>query len=307
MKLNLLFVDDEKQILIPLKAMFKKQYTVFTAISGPVALETIKNNSIQIIVSDQRMPEMQGIELLKQVKEISPKTIRILLTGYADINAVVESVNTGEIFRFIEKPWNNERLKNTIEAAASIYSEQDGTDFFDDDAIAPQKSGILLVDDSYDTCATIHHLFGDKHSIFCVNNMAEALVILEQQDIAVLITETNVQGEDMTLLIHVLKETYPLTVVVILTTQADAHLVVRLINEGQIFRYLPKPVENYVLEFSINAALKRHAQFCDKPSLLASQLFVEAPSEEIHEVQEKISTFKTKMASLKQRMKRFWS
>ncbi|MDM8564432.1 response regulator [Candidatus Halobeggiatoa sp. HSG11] len=305
MKLNLLFVDDEKQILIPLKAMFKKQYAVFTAISGPNALEIINNNSIQIIVSDQRMPEMQGIELLKQVKEISPKTVRILLTGYADLNAVVESVNTGEIFRFIEKPWNNERLKNTIEAAANIYTKQDGIEIFDE-IVTPQKSGILLVDDSLDTCAIIHSLFGDKHSVFCASNMAEALVILEQQNIAVLITETNVQGEEMTTLIHVLKETYPLTVVVILTTQADAHLVVRLINEGQIFRYLPKPVENYVLEFSINAALKRHAQFCDEPSLLASQQFIETPSEEIPEVQDKISTFKNKLTSLKQRMKKFW-
>ncbi|MBE9563050.1 MAG: response regulator [Proteobacteria bacterium] len=304
MKLNLLFVDDEKQILIPLKAMFKKQYTVFTAISGPNALEIIKNNSIQIIISDQRMPEMQGIELLKQVKELSPKTVRILLTGYADLNAVVESVNTGEIFRFIEKPWNNERLKNTIEAAASIYDKQDGVEIFDN--ISPQKSGILLVDDNLDTCAIIHRLFGDKHSVFCANNMGEALAILEEQDIAVLITETNVQGEEMTILIHVLKETYPLTVVVILTTQADAHLVVRLINEGQIFRYLPKPVENYVLEFSINAALKRHAQFCDKPSLLASQQFIETPSEEIPEVQNKISSFRDKLTSLTQRMKKFW-
>lgn len=304
MKLNLLFVDDEKQILIPLKAMFKKQYTVFTAISGPIALEIINSNSIQIIVSDQRMPEMRGIELLKQVKEISPQTVRILLTGYADLNSVVESVNTGEIFRFIEKPWNNERLKNTITAAASIYEKQDGVDISDDFTL--QKSGILLVDDNFDTCAVIHRLFGDKHSVFCASNMTEALNILSQQNIAVLITETNVQGEDMTTLIHVLKETYPLTVVVILTTQADAHLVVRLINEGQIFRYLPKPVENYVLEFSINAALKRHAQFCEQPSLLASQQFIETPSEEIPEVHSKISMFKDKLTSLKQRMQKFW-
>ncbi len=304
MKLNLLFVDDEKQILIPLKAMFKKQYTVFTAISGPNALEIINSHSIQIIVSDQRMPEMQGVELLKQVKEISPQTVRILLTGYADLNAVVESVNTGEIFRFIEKPWNNERLKNTIAAAANIYEKQDGVNISDDFIL--QKSGILLIDDNFDTCAIIHRLFGDKHSVFCASKMSEALDILSQQNIAVLITETNVQGEDMTTLIHVLKETYPLTVVVILTTQADAHLVVRLINEGQIFRYLPKPVENNVLEFSINAALKRHAQFCEQPSLLASQQFIETPSEEIPEVQGKISMFKEKLISLKQRMQKFW-
>lgn len=126
-RLNLLFVDDEKQILIPLKALFKKQYSVFIAPSGPKALEIVRNNAIQIIVSDQRMPEMQGVELLRQVKEISPQTVRILLTGYADLSAVMASVNTGEVFRFIEKPWNNERLKKTISAAADISLKQQNT------------------------------------------------------------------------------------------------------------------------------------------------------------------------------------
>jgi serine/threonine-protein kinase len=306
-KLNILFVDDEKQILIPLKAMFKKQYGVFTAVSGPNALEIIRNNSIQIIVSDQRMPEMAGIELLKQVKEISPHTVRILLTGYADINAVVDSVNAGEIFRFIEKPWNNERLKKTIEAAANISPTQ-AENFLnqEDDGSQPLPSqvGILVVDDALDIYTKIHHSFGHQHSVFCASSMAEALTILEAQDIGVLITDTMVQSEDMSSLIHVLKEIYPLTVVVVLTTQADAHLVVRLINEGQIFRYLPKPVENHVLEFGINAALKRYTQFKQEPSLLVSQQFIEKPP--TPESQGKLDILKNKLKSLQQRMKNFW-
>jgi len=307
-KLNLLFVDDEKQILIPLKAMFKKQYGVFTAVSGPNALEIIHNNSIQIIVSDQRMPEMPGIELLKQVKKISPHTVRILLTGYADINAVVDSVNTGEIFRFIEKPWNNERLKKTIEAAANISLTQAETLLNQDNSSQPLPSqvNILVVDDALDIYTKIHHFFGHQHSVFCASSMAKALTILDAQDIGVLITDTMVQNEDMSSLIHVLKEIYPLTVVVVLTTQADAHLVVRLINEGQIFRYLPKPVENHVLEFGINAALKRYAQFKQEPSLLASQQFIEKPPSDPPESKGKLDMLKHKLKSLQQRMKNFW-
>ena len=307
-KLNLLFVDDEKQILIPLKAMFKKRYGVFTAVSGPSALEIIRDNSIQIIVSDQRMPEMTGIELLKRVKRISPHTVRILLTGYADINAVIDSVNTGEIFRFIEKPWNNERLKQTIDTAAKISLTQTEKILNQDknsQTSLPQLN-ILVVDDILDIYTKIHHLFGHLHNIFYANNMGEALNILENQEISVLVTDTLVQGEDMSILIHVLKETHPLTVVVVLTTQADAHLVVRLINEGQIFRYLPKPLDNNVLGFGINAALKRYTQFKQEPALLVSQQFVEKPPEETLEVEGKLKMLKNKLQSLQQRMKKFW-
>jgi DNA-binding NtrC family response regulator len=311
-KLNILFVDDEKQILIPLKAIFKKQYKVFTAVSGSDALNIIRSNLISIIVSDQRMPEMPGIDLLKQVKEISPLTVRILLTGYADLNAVVESVNTGEIFRFIEKPWNNERLKKTIETAANIslklakkeskinkQSQQPSSDI-------PQQgsTNILVIDDALDICAKVHHFFGHQHSVFCANSLTESLTILKERDIAVLLTETVVQGEEMSGLIHVLKDNYPSTVVVVLTTQADAHLVVRLINEGQIFRYLPQPVENHVLEFSINAALKRHAEFRGEPALLASQQFIEKPDDEqTPDSEGKLTMLRNKLKS----MRKLWN
>jgi serine/threonine-protein kinase len=305
-KLNILFVDDEKQILIPLKAMFKKIFNVKTAISGPDALEIIRSNSIQIIVSDQRMPEMRGIELLKLVKEISPSTVRILLTGYADLNAVVESVNTGEIFRFIEKPWNNERLRNTIDIAAKIsLTQAENKHDMELSSDISSQVGILVVDDTLDIFTTIHHSFGHQHNVYSAKSIQETLKILEVQDIAVLLTDTVVQGEEMNTLIHVLKETYPLTLVIVLTTQADAHLVVRLINEGQIFRYLPKPVESHLLEFSINAALKRYAQFRQEPSLLESQQ-VEKTYEETPELKGKVAMFKDKLNSLQKRLKNFW-
>ncbi len=129
---------------------------------------------------------------------------------------------------------------------------------------------------------------------------------MEEQDIAILITDTMVKGEEMSSLIHVLKETYPLTVVVVLTTQADAHLVVRLVNEGQIFRYLPKPVESHLLEFSINAALKRYAQFRHEPSQLVSQQYIEKPPEDTPESKGKVAMLKGKLNFLQQRLKKIW-
>jgi serine/threonine-protein kinase len=289
-KLNILFVDDEKQILTSLKAMFKKQYGVFTATSGLEALDIIHKHSIQIIVSDQRMPtDMSGIELLEEIKEISPNTVRLLLTSYADLGALVESVNTGDIFRFVEKPWSNEQIKKTIEAATLEQAGKTPVTHI-------QHLGLLVVSDDIEIYTTVHHFFGHQLNIYCVNQLEKALNILEQHDIAVLIMETMVQGEKMSVLIQVLKESYPLTLSIVLSTQADTHLIVSLVSEGKIFRYLPKPVDKQLLEFNINAALKRYAE--SRPELLATT----QPDEETSK--EKPVT--NKLKSLQKRLSDFW-
>jgi len=251
-KLKILFVDDEKPILTSLEAMFKKQYTVFTATNGSDALDIIHEHSIQIIVSDQRMPaDMSGIELLAEVKEISPNTICILFSTYADIEAAIELVNNNEIFRLVEKPWNKEQIKNTIEAAAKMSLKQTPvTDF--------QHLALLVVSNEIEIYTIIHHFFGHKLNVYYVSQLEEALSILEHHNIAILVTDTLLQGEKIGSLIQTVKENDPLSVSIVLSTPADAHLTASLINEYKIFSYLPKPVDKQLLEFHINAALKAY-------------------------------------------------
>ena len=107
-KASILFVDDEVHVVNLLKVMFRNDYEVFTATSGDAALDIIQSRKIDVIVSDQRMPNILGTELLGKVKALSPGTMRILLTGYSDLAAMVGSINEGEIYRFINKPWINE-------------------------------------------------------------------------------------------------------------------------------------------------------------------------------------------------------
>src|SRR6218665_3121556 len=109
-KSRLLFVDDEERIVNLLRMMFRADYEVHTATSGAAALEIIAAHPIDVIVSDQRMPGMLGIELLNEVRLRSPATMRILLTGYSDLSAIVGSVNDGEVFRFINKPWDKAEI-----------------------------------------------------------------------------------------------------------------------------------------------------------------------------------------------------
>jgi YesN/AraC family two-component response regulator len=119
---TILCVDDEPVILNSLKRLFRKEdYDIITANSGKEALILFEEHSIDLIISDHRMPEMTGVELLKKVKELYPGTIRIILSGYADFKNVVDAINDGEIYRFCSKPWENDELKTIISRSLEYH------------------------------------------------------------------------------------------------------------------------------------------------------------------------------------------
>lgn len=124
-KINILYVDDEENNLISFKATFRIKHNVFTAISGEEAFKILESKHVDIIVTDQRMPAMTGVEFLEKVIEIFPDPVRILLTGYADMSAVVDAVNKGKIFHYVTKPWNEEELNQTIARAYDKYLEKE--------------------------------------------------------------------------------------------------------------------------------------------------------------------------------------
>lgn len=123
-KINVLFVDDEESNLFSFKANFRIRYNVFTAISGEAALKLLETQPVEVIITDQRMPGMTGVELLGQIVEKYPEPMRILLTGFADMNAVIEAVNKGKIYHYLTKPWNEEELDSTIQRAYQEYLTQ---------------------------------------------------------------------------------------------------------------------------------------------------------------------------------------
>lgn len=123
-KINILYVDDEVNNLVSFKAAFRIKYNIYIAISGEEAIKILDNNDINIIITDQRMPQMTGVEFLESILETHPDPMRILLTGYADMRAVVDAVNKGKIFHYLSKPWNEEELDLTITRAYDIYSQR---------------------------------------------------------------------------------------------------------------------------------------------------------------------------------------
>jgi len=125
MQNTLLLVDDEPNILRSLTRLFNDNgYRVLTANSGKEALELLVNEKVQVIISDQRMPYMIGSQLLAEVRQLYPETVRLILSGYADFNAVQSAINEGAIFKFLTKPWNDESLLNDVSDAFKKYEEQ---------------------------------------------------------------------------------------------------------------------------------------------------------------------------------------
>ena len=123
-KFSLLYVDDEQHNLVSFAATFRKEYDVFTADNARDGIDIMRNNEIKLVITDQRMPEMTGIEFLEEINPEFPDTIRIILTGFSDIGVIIEAINSGRVFRYITKPWDENELRMTIENARQLFELQ---------------------------------------------------------------------------------------------------------------------------------------------------------------------------------------
>ena len=120
---TVLFVDDEVNILKALQRLLRSEpIKVVTASRPQDAIELLETTPAQVIVTDQRMPEMSGVDLLSTIRERHPDMVRMMLTGYTEINIAVEAINRGEIYRLITKPWNDDELKATLKQAFDHYN-----------------------------------------------------------------------------------------------------------------------------------------------------------------------------------------
>ncbi|WP_291724262.1 response regulator [Bernardetia sp.] len=119
---SILYVDDEESNLRIFKSSFRRHYKIFTAISGKEGLEILENNDIQLVISDQKMPEMTGVEFLERVAESFPNTVRIILTAYSDTEDIMRAINKCGIFRYLVKPWNKDEMLLTIDKALETYA-----------------------------------------------------------------------------------------------------------------------------------------------------------------------------------------
>ena len=126
-KIKILYLDDEENNLIAFKALFRREYDVFTTTSAREAVEYLNQNEVPVILSDQKMPDISGVEFFEMILPDFPRSVRILVTGYADIEAVVNAINKGEIYRYVSKPWDEHDLRICIKNAIEKYQSNSGS------------------------------------------------------------------------------------------------------------------------------------------------------------------------------------
>ena len=117
----ILYVDDEEKHLDSFKILFRKDYDILVAKSAHEGLKMLEDNDVRLVITDQRMPNMTGVEFLEQIANLYPEITRIILTGYSDVEAIISAINKGRVFRYITKPWDKDELKETIDFALEAY------------------------------------------------------------------------------------------------------------------------------------------------------------------------------------------
>jgi len=260
---RILFVDDEARIIKLLNMMFRTHYEVHTATSGEEALKILETHEIDILCADQRMPGMLGIELLAIARQRWPQTMRLLLTGYSDLVAMVGAINEGEVYRFINKPWAHDELKNTIASCAAIRLAADLA-FADAESRGigenreASNAKLLALDGLAADRKEVLDMFEQDYDVIGAATPEEAREIIRTQDIGVIVTDSDVGGEDIIEFLCTLKRENPFLTIVMLSTTADSETIIRLINQAHIYRFAMKPISPNVFRLAVSAAMREH-------------------------------------------------
>ncbi|HVK56242.1 MAG TPA: response regulator, partial [Burkholderiales bacterium] len=264
-KPSLLFVDDEPSILTALRVVFRVGYNVTTTTDGFEAVELLKTKKFDVIVSDQRMPTMTGVELLRHARDLSPDTIRVLLTGYSDTDAILGAINDVEVHRFLQKPWDNAKLKQTvteaIDLARSLAQTVPSVNASSTPATADEppkkladvvplpvqhrppptieefaapatadKEAILVVDAKRTLFEQTHTEMNTKINVLHAANLMEVFRTLEKTQVSSMVCAFDVQSEADRTFLQMLKQDHPYILVIAVCDSTDSTRLIELIN-----------------------------------------------------------------------------
>ena len=316
---RLLFVDDEQRVLNSMRIMFRRQFELFLASHGAEALDIVRDKDIDVIVADHRMPKMTGVEVLSKVRAMSPRTVRILLTGYADLDAVEGSINDSEVFRFLTKPCAPQQLRETIELAAKLARETPvpsapepltGGDTSGDTieiilqsdtvtevvagsppagtsstaileqprfaqapavGVKPKLAtglGIVVFSMDHEVIEVVQKSVRGRLPVYTAGNIVQVVKCLGEHRPGVLVTDVSDDKATIQSMTARLKEHLPQLVTIAVSQHRDVLDMVWLINHGQIFRFLRKPLSAGRTAISLQAALQHHRQLLKNPELI---------------------------------------
>lgn len=264
----LLLVDDEERILRSLRMLFFAGYTVHATTDPDEAMRILREQRVHVIVSDQRMPLMLGAELLRRARQISPATMRILLTGYSDMEASIASVNEGEVFRYLMKPWSSDEVKQVVAEAAAIAQASFAAEGAPAQVAAQtERPRVLVMDDDAATARAVRDVLQDRCEVICAADPQQAMEVLGRQEIALVVSDLTLGGTPVGYILKTLKKNSPQTQSMVVASFNDSARLADLINQAQISRYLPKPLNQGILANSLESLLDRFHLLTSMPAL----------------------------------------
>lgn len=264
---RVLCVDDEPHVLRALQWLLEKDFVVRTCDRPADALPLLKAGDFDVVVSDQRMPEITGVEFLRHVKTLAPRAMRILLTGYADLDAMMQSVNEGEVYRFITKPWDVQKLPQLIGEAVRASRAVLEPGACAQALPPPPDVRLLVIDDDPDLHWMVEDVLEGVHGVLHAYDLEAASEVLQARMVGVVLSELSVGGLDATRLLRKVKQSQRELVTLVASCKRDADTVMKLINEGQVFRIVPKPIKPAYVRVLVAAAVERHRALVSNPAL----------------------------------------
>jgi serine/threonine-protein kinase len=208
------------------------------------------------------------VDLLRQVKDLSPNSVRMLLTGYSDLASIVGSINDGEVFRFVKKPWDNLDIQKTIADAVAIAMELAAAPPAPDKPLEKLDASVLVVDTTPTLFEGMKQVLGDIAPMRLVGTPDDVLRELETEEVALIVADLSVGQEGLTTLFKLLKARHPEILSILVTEASDSELVIELINQAQIFRFLNKPINVRQMRGHVEAALAKYRAFKQRPDLV---------------------------------------
>lgn len=361
-KPKVLFVDDEKRVLNSMRALFRRDYELHLTTDGAEAIRIAEQEGVDVIIADQRMPGLSGVEVLGEVRRRAPSAVRILLTGYADLDAIEGSINIGEVFRFLSKPCPPQELRETLaeavqaarqsgaaaraatvleaapvppqpqaeepvtpaippedhaatvpnlaleleseepprpEATAGMAEEEpaeeapveteivlsgdSGTEFVDtiviggEDAPGSRRGGacadmdnvgVALFTSDATFAESVERTLGERYRVTRASTLVQVTEMLSGDGAGVLVTDFCTDGAMLRNMLSTLKRYLPELITIVVSDERDAAEMISLINHGQVFRYMSKPMDEARLVQNVNAAVLRHIQLLENPELV---------------------------------------
>ncbi|MEM8932435.1 MAG: response regulator [Acidobacteriota bacterium] len=271
---SILFVDDEPRNLFLFRRLFERRYHVLTAESGAEALDLVAQHDIRLVLSDQRMPGMTGVELLATLYRDRPDVLRLLTTGYSDIDSVILAINRGHVFRYIPKPWRKRDLEPVLDAALAEYdrasrireqldalrrqvdvaetarrqleTQRASGELVDSGELVAtdiqvQHPTILYVDDEPNNLVLFRAAFEQLYTVHTAESAAEALDLLAEHKIQIVVADQRMPGTTGVELMRKLIDDFPEALRIILTGYIDIDAAVLAINSGRVHGYVTKP------------------------------------------------------------------